>query len=454
MDSPKLDELRLWATDMGGECLSMVYTTDKSKYLWRCGACDHEWEAFWTNVRYKYTWCPHCRSSMREIVSRAAFEENCPGMRFDKNRTAIGVELDGYCPDLCAAFEHDGIHHSQRVPYFQRTEIEFVQQQERDARKDKLCEEHEITLIRVPGRNVLPLKGIRDYVRTRLVADCGMVIPPATEMRSDLDFFEQIQSSRGRERNELYISATRDALPQGFTLVSTRCPTRTTPLTVRCLQLHEYTTNYDNIVRGRQCPSCAHNCRLTPAGLSETAAARGYTLKSSEHAKKLEDPRSRLYVTLQCSDLTHESTTMLWDNFRAGKGCKLCGFASRGVGKRNTAKELEARLNRLSIRLVGEYTGIDKSTLFECLAHGHAFTSSVKKVEMAGDTKACPACVVATYKDTFFIELQEPYMPDTNPIKTKLTWKCLRCGKDDVTTFRGMLIRNNRSKCKSRECRM
>lgn len=99
--------------------------------------------------------CPQCKPSQkREEWVRFAFEQiTC--QNFPKQRpewlvddvTTNRLELDGYCENLALAFEYDGEQHTTHKPIF-HTHEEFLDQQRRDALKDKLCKERGIALIR------------------------------------------------------------------------------------------------------------------------------------------------------------------------------------------------------------------------------------------------------------------------------------------------------------------
>ena len=105
----KIEDLHAWALEQGGRCLSKAYGNQMDQYIWECGQCNHQWEASWNNVKCHLSWCPTCKSSIRELITRAAFVENFPGERFAKNQDAVGMELDGYSEKFGLAFEHDGL---------------------------------------------------------------------------------------------------------------------------------------------------------------------------------------------------------------------------------------------------------------------------------------------------------------------------------------------------------
>jgi hypothetical protein len=375
---------------MGGKLLSKMYDGAMEKY---------EWEATWNNVKHHHSWCPNCKTSIRETVVRAAFRENFPGEDFATNRNVIGMELDGY------------------------------------------SEKFSIALIRVPDRLVLPLKSIRQFVRNQLEWEWGYTdLPPKESLSEDKDFFANVRIAR-REKFQKYQEVISPILTQrGYTLLSDKIPSRTWPLQVKCDKDHEFTINVDHILRWRGCSECSPTRAKRPEEISDAVTARGYELVTFDRRKI--GKKWRTCLTLRCKD--HGEFEIQWDNFSQGKGCIHCGAARRGVQKRVT--NLTDRLAPLVLEIEGEYTGNNKPTIFRC-NQGHRFTSTLKKVEMSGAEKCCPPCVIAGYH---MIECLDDYDLETDPAHTQFSWKCLYCEREFQATYRGMQIRKNL--CKNKRC--
>ncbi len=433
-----IEDLQAWAAELGGRCLSLNYKNSKHKYMWECGQCATQWEASWYNVKNHNSWCPSCVSSYREALVRECFKEGFPGEGFQKNQTAVGMELDGYSVRLKLAFEHDGIQHRVRVPHFQRKLGAFEAQQDRDRRKDQLCAEKHITLVRVPDRLVLQVTKIRDYVRNTLI-ELGYELAPKSP---DEEFYGRVRVLRVQtDYLAKVVVKLRDA---GETLLSDLCPTRTSPLSVRCPHGHVYTTSYDNVVRNRGCPECCHSRKKGEAELEAMVVERGYLMLYVERRKDAHQ-RSRCYITLNCPN-GHEPFEMLLDNFNKGRGCLECGSARTGASKRCASSEIKARFLAIDMGFEGEYRSIVKPLIFVC-SEGHRFTSSLKKVELSPPNARCPVCTATAFDD---VELLDAYGPETSSAKTKLRWRCRICETETVTTYRGMRIRKHR--CGNTQC--
>ncbi len=261
-----LKMLHAHAKKMGGACLATAYANATSNYRWQCGACSHVWKATWNNVNAYCSWCPACRNSIRENITREVFREHFPGHAFLTDRAAIRMELDGYSAELKLAFEHDGLQHRQRVVYFQRSDADFEAQQARDRRKDVKCAKAGITLVRVPDRLVLPSSDMRAHIH-RVLAGLGH--PTPAPLSSDADFLDRVQMNRQSRQKGYVVQARKILTKRGDVMITAQCPTKTFPIMARCAQGHEYRTSLDKLSRGRGCPRCVparrgNRRRLTP----------------------------------------------------------------------------------------------------------------------------------------------------------------------------------------------
>jgi predicted nucleic acid-binding Zn ribbon protein len=426
----KIEDLHAWALELGGRCLSEHYFGNKSKYSWECGQCQHVWDATWNNVNSRNSWCPECKTSIREQITRKAFQENFPGSDFAKDRDAVGMELDGYSETHGLAFEHDGLQHRVRVEHFQRNEGDFEAQLERDIAKDDLCNDAGITLIRVPDRGVLAHNKIRAFVRAKII-ELGYEVP--AELPDEKTFFAGVRAARGE--SPYLVDATQIVVKRGGVLISESCPTRAWPLFVRCSHGHEFETYFDNLSRGRWCPTCGGTQTKSDQAIAELVTQRDYEFLHTE--MRIKGGRSRRYVTVQCPNAEHEPSELLWDNFKKGRGCTPCGRARAGGTKRANPEAIQIRLDAIGFTLETPLSTLAKPGIFVC-GQGHRFTSTLKKVEMARPGNRCPSCVIEDMAD---VRLLGVYGPETDPIRTELRWGCTECGFEFQCTYRGMRIR-------------
>lgn len=127
-----------------------IYINAKVPMNWHCNIDNKNWKNNFDNVKNKNQWCPYCSKSVstKEVSLFYFVKELAP----DSKNRVYGVlpgkfELDIYIPSLKKAIEFDGYrwHHSewaiaQGVPA-------------RDAKKDKLCKEAGIDLLRIRERD-------------------------------------------------------------------------------------------------------------------------------------------------------------------------------------------------------------------------------------------------------------------------------------------------------------
>jgi len=153
MDKGTVEKMQSLASRKGGSFVSKTFLTAKDSYEWRCSE-GHEWRAAGRAVQ-QGTWCPHCRIGRGEEMTRKALE-TILGYPLPRaypiwlRRKGSRMELDGYSEENKIAFEYDGKQHFQKDhKFFENNPDEFKAQKERDRRKDDLCKQHGVTLIRI-----------------------------------------------------------------------------------------------------------------------------------------------------------------------------------------------------------------------------------------------------------------------------------------------------------------
>ena len=105
-----------------------------------------------------------CRIIMENLF-RAPFVSVRPDfLKYDK--TGKNLELDMFNSDLMIALEYDGVHHRKFTEFFHKSELDFIEQQERDKFKEDKCKELGITLIRVP--DTVKYEDLEDYIKEEL----------------------------------------------------------------------------------------------------------------------------------------------------------------------------------------------------------------------------------------------------------------------------------------------
>lgn len=150
-----LAQIRKIAKDRDGLYLSGAYESCNSVLKFKC-AEGHHWSVRATSLIHNNTWCPACAGNLGERLS-VEFVKSCLNREFKKVhpqwlRGTFGrnLELDAYCEELSFAVEYQGQQHYEFISGWHKTEARFIEGQERDALKRKLCAEQGVLLFEIP----------------------------------------------------------------------------------------------------------------------------------------------------------------------------------------------------------------------------------------------------------------------------------------------------------------
>lgn len=130
------------------------YVNLQTKILMRHNKCGHNWKVAPTLFIHSKRGCPKCaafRSKLEEATERFLRQESIKYHRQWTHESLVHIrplKIDFFLPEYDIAIECDGEQHSKPSRLFGKEE--FEKQRERDAVKEKFCEENGITLIRIP----------------------------------------------------------------------------------------------------------------------------------------------------------------------------------------------------------------------------------------------------------------------------------------------------------------
>lgn len=169
-----IEECKQVAQNREGLCLEDTYVNDREQMEWQC-SLGHKWKATFHNVKAAKSWCPECHLNRSENFARKSLQE-LTGHEWEKIRPGwlmgekgTPLELDGYCEELNAAFEYNGIQHVRYSPYFHENIGSFIDQQKRDALKDRICKERGVYLIKIPHKfNFRKEEEMEEYIMSQL----------------------------------------------------------------------------------------------------------------------------------------------------------------------------------------------------------------------------------------------------------------------------------------------
>ena len=238
----------------------------KTRVWWKCSK-GHEWETTVSNRTTLRRECPECskelRTSFPELAIYYYVKNLYPDTISGDRKTLDGLELDIYIPSKKVAIEYDGVRWHKSSAAI-----------ERELRKNKLCKDKEIELIRIRehGLNVIEncycivrgdskdsslksaiikvLKHIGidnfniDLKRDRF--DIYSIIELSDKENSLANKYPEIASEWDYEKNG-------KLLP---TMVSSNSNIR---VWWKCSEGHEWESNINNRIRVPKCPYCNRN---------------------------------------------------------------------------------------------------------------------------------------------------------------------------------------------------
>jgi len=138
-----------WDQELNGSLKSSdVVRGSNKKIWWKCSICGNRWQSTIVN-RARGRGCPACRAMMKKSTADIALNKYISQIIKTENHhheSFLGtMELDVYIPEIRLAIEYDGIHHDKTL--------------ERDTRKNVLCAENDVELIRIREEGNPPIDG-------------------------------------------------------------------------------------------------------------------------------------------------------------------------------------------------------------------------------------------------------------------------------------------------------
>ena len=149
--SATLLEIREFIAKLNGECLSSIYSDNKSNLEFKCEV-GHRFHRTWSEVKNSLRWCPKCSPNklIGETLARLILEHllqiKLPSVYIKEME---GLQLDGFNSKNRIAFEYQGYQHYTENSHFHSDERRYNSQIERDKYKKQLCKKNKIILIEI-----------------------------------------------------------------------------------------------------------------------------------------------------------------------------------------------------------------------------------------------------------------------------------------------------------------
>lgn len=115
-----------------------------------------------------------CRAALQRMFRRPFNKARPDFLRNAVTGNKHNLELDCFDEELRIGVEYQGRQHYEYVPYWHRSEAEFMNQKYRDEIKRMKCKENKVILIEVPYKVKLP--EIESYLRKEFAAK-GIIVP-------------------------------------------------------------------------------------------------------------------------------------------------------------------------------------------------------------------------------------------------------------------------------------
>ena len=324
-----LDDLQALAISRGGVLVRLGQNRSHPA-TWRCSR-GHLFKAVPGNI-VKGSWCPRCSASRSERIVRAHFEQLL-GKPFPRVRPTwlrgekgIPLELDGFCEDLCLAFEHQGGHHYGEISHFRTSSTASIQK--RDRRKRVRCRACGVTLIEIPELvRRLPIADLRDFILQQ--CDKHDISIPKCRRNKHID----IGGIYATTIDDEHFSQICDiAKKHGGRCLSDHYAGVTVPMWFECAAGHKWSTRPSNIMSGAWCQRCGliatgAKKRLTIELMRAIAAERGGECLSAAYGG------SAKALLWRCGDCGNEWASPP-NSVRSGSWCPPCGRKAGWIRRR------------------------------------------------------------------------------------------------------------------------
>ena len=375
--SATIEDIHKIALERGGKCLSRKYVNSHSPLSWEC-ASGHRWESPATNIK-SGNWCPECSSGLGERICRdffiQLFKEQFPKVypEWLINVRGNRLELDGYSKSLNLAFEHHGQQHYKHIPYFMKSEDEFLLRQKDDEIKKLLCGKNNVTLIEIPELfSMTPLPELKNLI-VKQCLEKNIFLP------DDYESFEPcyINAYKSRGANERLLELSTIAHKRGGKCLSPEYINNTTKLLWECSKGHQWKTTPTHVKQGKWCPTCAGRPHLTIEDMRMLANKRGGKCLSKDYVN------NRTKLLWECSK-GHQ-----WEAIPNHKWCSICSIKNSAKKRSLTIESMHSLAKERGGKcLSGEYVNARTTLLWEC-KKGHQWENSPGHIKQG---QWCPEC--------------------------------------------------------------
>ena len=448
-----------WDYERNGDLKPTDVTPGSNRVVWwRCPA-GHEYKARIFNRTFYGTGCPKCNAERKTSFPEKAVFHYIKQV-FKDTKENIGfpwlgrMELDIYIPSISTAIEYDG--------------YSWHRNREHDKKKDTLCSEHGVRLIRI-REDLCP-----DYESTAIqikygqgsgiktlgeaIANLVSLLSPAAALDIDIGrdyslilerYISNVKENslafaRPDIADEWDYEKNRGVTPERVSVSSNRkvwwkCP--------KCGSSYRMMVNARTGSKHSNCPVCAK--KIIVKGINDFASEHPELLPEWDFERNEISPDaipsgSHKKVFWKCPN-GHSYEAVVYSRTSGKTGCPLChhqktdGTNSFGILFPNLLEEWD--YNRNEVDPFSILPGSNKPFYWKCKKCGYAFKQRL--VARTKDHKGCPLCahqvLVPGINDlsTQFPEVAKEWNYEKNTLKPtevsggtnkKYWWRCRKCG--------------------------
>lgn len=412
------------------------YINNHTRVHFRCAVCNRVWKTVPNSVLSGHG-CPSCARSSTSFFEQVILQafQLCLGENavITRDRSAIGMELDVFIPELHVAFEPGSWRWHQ-------------DKQLRDKQKREKCREKGICLVAVytdyklekPPFNEdcyvypenLGLSNWKDTqdIASRLLNRYGLSLSDVQWERVKTEAFEMSKSRTHEEFLDLLHKKNPNILVKGH------YSGNTTKLECECkICGHIWNPVPSSILLGHGCPRCAK---------IKTSNALKTSHEDFIERLKIANPNievtgiyenSKEKIGCKCA-LCGNEWQMIPNNLLRGQGCPKCGKVKAAASRRRTHEQFIAKLTEKNdkVYIIGRYVDSKTKVLAGCKKCGYEWEAIPSSI-LSG--RGCPKCGNNLKKthDQFAAEMREAH-PEIEILgkyqgaNKKMNFICRNCG--------------------------
>ena len=366
-----LEDLQLFAKNRLGECLSNQYINKHTKYSWQCSN-GHIWKASFHSL-CRGDWCPNCHFNFKEEMSRLIFEKLFQE-KFPRSRPKWLINTEGHQMEL------DGYCQKLSIGFeyngIQHYQLTYFNENKTSALKKR--KEDDITKVKLCKLNSVELVVI-DYKEdlSKFAEKIKNRFKNLICYEGNIDFNEIYQHKSQLQRLKKL------AKEKGGELLSETYQGGRTPLKWKCSKGHTWNAVPESLIFGKTwCPTCASNKKLTIGQMHEIAKTKG--------GKCL----SKIYINNQTKLKWECSKGHQWNAMPSkvvlGQWCRICSYKEINKDKKLTIGQMDEIAKTKGGKCLSTIYVNSKTKLkWEC-SKGHQWDAMPIKVKNAGTW--CPFC--------------------------------------------------------------